>query len=227
MSNKCPICGNATELGVCAVCGYEISSDFIAYPTFQASIESGKRLRAACKRRLDDHNDAALKQKETVEAAKLTDEEQYQKGREYFNGTGSVPRDYQKAFYWCQKAAVNNHTGAQCQMGAMYYYGEGVEKNPKMAFYWFEKAAKQGRAEAQRKLGVYYESGYGVEQNMQTAVYWYKQAAKQGHAEAQCDLGMCYKYGKGVAKDLQMSAYWYEQAAKQGNTEAQYALERL
>lgn len=42
------------------------------------------------------------------------------------------------------KAAEQGDKDAQYNVGVLYYYGEGIEKNIQMAHEWFLKAAEQG-----------------------------------------------------------------------------------
>jgi TPR repeat protein len=51
--------------------------------------------------------------------------------------------------YWYQKAAAQENTGAQYNLGVMYTNGKGVSKDAKQAVYWYKKAAEQGYAGAQ------------------------------------------------------------------------------
>ena len=57
-----------------------------------------------------------------------------------------------KAFKYNEKAANQGHADAQCNLGNMYYYGEGRVKNMEKAFEYYEKAANQGHAEAKIEL---------------------------------------------------------------------------
>ena len=119
---------------------------------------------------------------------------------------------------------------AQNNLGAMYYYGHGVEQSYEKAAEWYLKAADQGLADAQCNLGLMYEYGTGVERSYEKAVEWYQKAADQGLASAQCNLGNMYEYGcvYGYGRDVERSdliaAMWYGEAAEQGYARAQYNL---
>lgn len=69
---------------------------------------------------------------------------------------------------------------AQNNLGAMYYYGHGVEQSDEKAAEWVLKAAKQGFADAQNHLGLMYKNGTGVEQSYEKAREWLQKAADQG-----------------------------------------------
>jgi TPR repeat protein len=48
----------------------------------------------------------------------------------YANGKG-VSKDDKQAVYWYQKAAAQENTGAQYNLGVMYTNGKGVSKDAK------------------------------------------------------------------------------------------------
>ena len=81
-----------------------------------------------------------------------------------------VPRDFQMAAKWYQKAAEQGYSAAQCSLGLMYENGYGVPQNAQIAAEWYRKAAEQGYAFAQHNLGVMYFDGNGVPQDYQRAV---------------------------------------------------------
>ena len=107
------------------------------------------------------------------------------------------------------------------QLGVLYEFGEGVEKDLEQAAMWYRKAAEQGHAVAQSNLGRLYEYGEGVEKDLEQATLWYRKSADQGNARAQNNLGVLYDYGKGVEKDLEQATLWYRKAADQGYAFAQ------
>jgi hypothetical protein len=47
-----------------------------------------------------------------------------------------------------KKAAEQGHVDAQNNLGALYFTGEGVDRDEQKAIEWFEKAAAQGNEEA-------------------------------------------------------------------------------
>ncbi|MDA0655569.1 MAG: tetratricopeptide repeat protein, partial [Proteobacteria bacterium] len=65
-----------------------------------------------------------------------------------------VPRNYQDAVTWYQKAATQGEPAAQFNLGVMYRKGRGVPKDDKVARQWYEKAAKQGHPIAERVVEV-------------------------------------------------------------------------
>ena len=121
------------------------------------------------------------------------------------------------------EAAEQGHAGAQCQLGFMYRYGQGVPESDALALEWYRKAADQGYAKAQCNLGVMYRDGRGeLSQSHALAVEWFRKAADQGHAQAQCNLGFMYRHGRGgLPQSDALAVEWYRTAADQGVAEAQ------
>ena len=97
--------------------------------------------------------------------------------------------------------AAKGNKEAQYNLGGMYYYGLGLEKDYAEAFKWYQKAAKKGHPEAQQALGYMYETGEGITQNYQEAIKWYRKSAAQKNVSAQCNLGLIYEEGNGVPQN--------------------------
>lgn len=70
----------------------------------------------------------------------------------YYNGK-EVPRNYQEAKEWYEKAAEQGHPRAQAALASLYRTGKAGEQDYKKAAEWYEKSANQGRASAQFMLG--------------------------------------------------------------------------
>ncbi len=88
--------------------------------------------------------------------------------------------DYSLAFLEWGKAAENGDVAAQRNLGHLYRWGKGVEKNPVRAAYWYHRAAKSGFARAQYSLAILYLRGEGVPQDVVEAKRWLQKAAVQG-----------------------------------------------
>jgi TPR repeat protein len=54
------------------------------------------------------------------------------------------------------------HIAAQCDLGAMYLKGYGVEQDYRQTLKWLRMAAEQGDAFAQHSLGSVYAKGFKV-----------------------------------------------------------------
>ena len=113
---------------------------------------------------------------------------------------------------------------AQCNLGLMYNYGNGVKEDEKEAVKWYRKAAEQGYSRAQCNLGISYEDGDGVEEDKKEAIKWYRKSAEQGYSRAQNNLGLIYYHGNGVEQDYKEAVKWFRKAAEQNYSTAQYNL---
>lgn len=105
-------------------------------------------------------------------------------GLMYYMGRG-VRQDYQQAYSWHRKAALQGKADAQYVVGAMYYTGNAVIQDYKEAVSWFRKAAEQGHAEALQTLGLMYRYRTGgVPQDNVIAYMLWNLAAARGSANA-------------------------------------------
>ena len=134
--------------------------------------------------------------------------------------------EFEEAFAWCQRAALNQLAWAQYNLGLMYRKGEGVPQSSADAAYWYRLAATQNFAEAQQKLAHLYYVGEGVPLSFVQAAVWYRRAADLGDAESQFQLGHLYAVGQGVEPDYVQSRQWIRQAAQQGHAGALAELTR-
>lgn len=129
-----------------------------------------------------------------------------------FLGRGA-PQDSTRAAYWCQQAADQGDSYAQCGLGILYENGEGVRQDDAEALRWYRKAADQGEAYAQLTLGVRHRSGRGLPQDYAVAVDWLRKAADRGQEDAQCNLASMYESGEGVPQDYVQAHMWFDVAA--------------
>jgi TPR repeat protein len=113
---------------------------------------------------------------------------------------------------------------AQCDIGRMYYHGQGVQQNYAEALRWYRKAADQGDTKAQYGVGYMYYYGQAVQQDYAEAFLWYNKAAEQGYAKAQVNLSLMYYYGQGTPRDYATAVGWYRKAANQGDAVGQEGL---
>jgi len=81
-------------------------------------------------------------------------------------------------------AAKSGHAEAQSELGSMYRFGEGVQKDYDKAFKLYSKAAEQGHTFALYYLGLMYALGQGVQQDISIATALVMRAAEQGHPTA-------------------------------------------
>ena len=142
----------------------------------------------------------------------------------YYNGTGDIQQDYQKAYDLFLDAAEHGHVGAQSYLGRMLSMGEGVEKNYEESVKWLKRAAESGDADAQNRLGVRCNSGQGIEKDSTEAAKWFTLSAEQGHIKALNNLGVLYMHGDGVKQDYSKSLELFHKSASAGYSLAQFYL---
>lgn len=151
---------------------------------------------------------------------------QFMLGVTYDCGHFDVEQDLSIAAYWYRKAAEQDSSSAQLNLGMMYARGIGVTQDYNVACKWYRKAAEQDNDVAQHNLGFMYENGRGVPKNDVLAAEWFMKAAKQGFDLAQCSIGLAYKFGRGMVKDETLAYQWFMKAAEQGNANAQFQIGR-
>ena len=118
--------------------------------------------------------------------------------------------DYEKSFYWFNKATEQGDVEAICRLGNLYFEGEGVLKDLDKALDLFDKAAKKGDASGQYFLARCMEIS-NKDNNIPLQIHTlnnYQLSATQGHILAQFRLGEMHLYGTGVEKSLKHSALW-------------------
>ena len=86
--------------------------------------------------------------------------------------TRAVPRDYAQALAWFRKAAEQNSSHAQYNLGYMYAVGKGVTKDDAESAKWYAKAAEQNDKNSQRILGGMYAAGRGLPKDIVAAYAW-------------------------------------------------------
>lgn len=92
----------------------------------------------------------------------------------YQFGGGCVEPDNEKVAYWAERAAENGDKDAMYEIGSMYLYGWGVNRNPEKSFYWLEKSAELGNHNSAYLLGTYCHS----QKQYKKASKWYKLSAE-------------------------------------------------
>jgi TPR repeat protein len=132
--------------------------------------------------------------------------------------------DYAAAFKEWARLAEQGDMAAMRNIGHLYRFGKGTEKNLTKAAEWYRRAAEGGLDRAQANLAALYLSGDGVPQSYADAAKWFERAARQGLAIAQYNLGLLYEHGLGVEQSDPKALGWYNLAAKAGEP---HALERL
>lgn len=138
----------------------------------------------------------------------------------YCYGETVVRKNYKKAAYWLERAALQCDDYSSWLLGECYRFCQGVEKNLETAVSWFVKAAELGYIIAHYSLAVCYHNGEGVVQNRDEAFEHFKAAAEGGDSDAQYRLASYYLKDRGTPKDKMKAWEWFVKAAKQGNEDS-------
>ena len=141
-------------------------------------------------------------------------------GEVFYYGLYNCDEDPQKALYWFKKAAKNNDLQALYNIGIIYLYGIGVDKNLEIAKLWFEKSSLQNHAESQYELAVLYlgedlgppnkKLGYSLLEKASSSI---KQNNFQPSYDAIVLRGRCLKNGWGVKKNVKESIKYFKKAS--------------
>jgi TPR repeat protein len=148
-------------------------------------------------------------------------------GEIYFSSSLFLPRDYVKAIHWYELAVEQKDVNAQNNLGMMYFFGKGVEKNVSRGIALLKESATKGCVDAQSNLGFIYLKGSGVEVDLPQAIKWFTGAALKGCVDSQYNLGFihCELLRKSQSPhNFRLGSFWYNEAATAGHTLAQYNL---
>jgi len=116
-----------------------------------------------------------------------------------------------KAKKLLNKLVKEGNAEAMNLKGAMYYEGQGVDKDQKKAVSWYKKAADAGSSIAMSNLGYAYFYGNGATVNMALAYKYFSMAVQRGEWDAINKLGDMYREGLYVPKDEEMAFKLYDQ----------------
>ena len=100
-----------------------------------------------------------------------------------------------------QRAAKNGHQKANVILGNFYYYGYGVESNPRTALTYFKKAARGKITSAQYMAGLLYVSESDF-QDVEEGIEYLEKAAESNHKTANLMLGVVYLTEEYGVRDL-------------------------
>ena len=123
--------------------------------------------------------------------------------------------DTAQAIEWFRKAAAQQYSPAEFQIGQLYDFGFGVVQSDGEALSWYRRAAEHGHAAAERAVGDFYQKGRGVTADATEALRWYRRAADADDIRAQYQLGQLYFDGTGVQRDYAAAYLWFSLAATQ------------
>jgi TPR repeat protein len=112
---------------------------------------------------------------------------QFALGVQYSSGAGP---DFVQAAEWYRKAADQNHTLAQFNLGIMFSKGQGVTHDDATAVMWITRSAEGGDAGAQFNLGTRHHRASlnklqpGASESRIEAFKWIHLATAQGYNDS-------------------------------------------
>ena len=125
---------------------------------------------------------------------------------------------------WTESANLG-YSEAYYNLGLLYQYGKGVEKNYKKAISYFENAIKLGNTASYYQIGLmYYDGDSNLEKNDIKALEDFE---KSNNSKALNIAGIMYSKGEGVERDLIKAKENWEKAADLDNEDARYNLKLL
>jgi len=127
--------------------------------------------------------------------------------------------DYQESLNFFEMSAKSGYHRAQLELGLIYFYGTGVDPNPKLAFEYFQKASTsedRDNSPAIYYLALCYQKGIGVEKNTQKAYENYMKSAKAGYPKSLFSLGHLLFYGLDFPENKAEGLQYMQKAAEKG-----------
>ena len=148
---------------------------------------------------------------------KYSVKKQLENGDKYYI---AINPDYEKAFKWYEKAALQDNASGQTKLGNMYFSGQGTTQDYNEAFKWYEKAALQEDASSQYWIALLYKLGYGTKIDYTESFKWSEKSANQGNIHAILLLANNYYFGDGVKQNKMKAKQLYKKACEQGNKDS-------
>ncbi len=149
---------------------------------------------------------------ETESRKNITDSaEQYTLGQ-HFNRL----KEYEKAYYWFEQSALQDHGEAEYYVGYYKMEGIGTERDVFTAREWFIRSAENGVPAGQYMVGYFYVEGIACEVDEQAAFKWFLKAAEGRYPDAVKFVAMCYETGNYVEKNPEAARKW--KAVLDGNS---------
>ncbi len=168
---------------------------------------------------VDQNYKEAVRWLEKLAASGDKDERSYGRttlGLMYLKGEG-VEQDFNRAFAYFGRAAIENDAAAQYNLGNMYFQGKGTPRDYAKAAEWYQKASRFGHVQAQHDLGMLYYQGVGVPKDLPHAYMWVQIAALQGDERSERTLklvGTDMSPGQ-IAEAKELARDWMNRMKKQ------------
>ena len=113
------------------------------------------------------------------------------------------------------------HDGwAEYNMGQLYQWGLGVDKNDTIAMSWYKKAATDNYANAYYRIGSYYVNGTLQPKDIAKAIEYYKKGIEAGSGDAVYQLAWLYYDGKDIQQDYPEALRLFLKGSDMGNVKS-------
>ena len=133
----------------------------------------------------------------------------------YFYGKAGISQDYNKAWDYYWKGHSIGHAGCIGAIGAMSYYGNGMEVNLQHAKSYFRDAAEKGLKWAWKMAGLSAER----QRHFDEARQIYLEGIEHGSWICACNLGQLYYAGRFGEQNMERCAEYYREAIENGETQ--------
>lgn len=133
----------------------------------------------------------------------------------YFYGKAGISQDYNKAWDYYWKGHSMGHTGCIAAIGAMCYYGNGMEINLQHAKSYYRDAAEKGLKWAWKMAGLSAER----QRHFDEARQIYLEGIEHGSWICACNLGLLYYAGRFGEQNMERCAEYYREAIENGETQ--------
>lgn len=131
------------------------------------------------------------------------------------------------AIYLLGLLADRGNTEALSDLGDLYLYGKGAERNPAEAVRIYTRAAASGNVGAYIKLGKLYYEGTIIRRNFKISLSCFDKAAKLGSYEAYEIIGDIYHDPEYEGRDVALACKFYDLAAEGGRESAKAKSEKI
>lgn len=123
-----------------------------------------------------------------------------------------------KGYY--QLASEKGFVPALNNLGMMYFFGKGVDKNLTKAVEYLGQAAVKGNKNSQFYLAMSL-SQIDDEKFNKEIIKWIQKSANNNFLKAELVLGFGYIKGEDIKKDMQKAKYWIQKAKDKNSSKAQ------
>ena len=144
-------------------------------------------------------------------------------GDQYFHGKLGLAKDVPRAIELWTEAAELGSSGAHCELGDSYYYGDGVEEDKSRGIRHWQQATMKGNVDSRHAIGA-------VEQNSgnyELALQHWMISAKMGDEESlNCIKGM-FKAGQATKAQYAEALLGYRDAVEEMKSPQREEAKRL